>query len=57
MSQESQKTVFVEVEEAVVAQTRAAARATDGYVHESPWPAIGIAAAASLIVGVLIGRK
>lgn len=48
---------MVEMEEALVAQTRAAARATDQYVHDNPWPSIGIAAAAGLVVGVLIGRR
>lgn len=38
-------------------KTAAAARATDEYVHESPWTAIGVAAAAGLIVGVLLGTR
>lgn len=46
-----------DMEQAVVAQAKAAAEATDDYVHENPWPAIGIAAAAGLVLGVLIGRK
>ena len=32
-------------------------RDTDSYVHEQPWQAIGIAAAASLVVGYLVGRR
>ena len=48
---------LVDLEEEVLAQTRAAARATDDYVHENPWPSIGIAAAVGLVVGVLIGRR
>jgi len=40
-----------------VAKTRAAAKATDAYVHESPWTAVGIAAGVGLLVGVLIGRR
>ena len=48
---------IAEMEDAVVAQTKAAAEATDQYVHENPWPAIGIAAAAGLVVGVLLGRR
>lgn len=48
---------LVDIEDEVVAQTRAAARATDDYVHENPWPSIGIAAAVGLVVGVLIGRR
>ena len=43
-------------EEAVVAKTRLAARATDEYVHENPWKAVGIGAGVGLIVGMLISR-
>jgi ElaB/YqjD/DUF883 family membrane-anchored ribosome-binding protein len=31
--------------------------ATDEYVHENPWAAIGIAAAVGVIVGILAGRR
>lgn len=48
---------IAEMEDAVVAQSKAAARATDEYVHENPWPSIGIAAAVGLVVGVLVGRR
>ena len=48
---------LVDMEEAVLAQTKAAAKATDEYVHENPWPSIGIAAAAGVVLGVLIGRR
>ena len=34
-----------------------AVKATDEYVHEHPWGAVGIAAAAGLLVGVLIARR
>jgi len=37
--------------------TRQAVRATDGYVHESPWQAIGIGAAVGVVVGFLIARR
>lgn len=33
------------------------ARATDGYVHENPWIALGVAAAAGLIAGALLARR
>ncbi len=45
------------VEEAVVDKTKAAARATDDYVHEHPWGAVGIAAAVGLVIGMLISRR
>ena len=34
-----------------------AAKTTDTYVHEHPWGAVGIAAAAGVLVGVLIARR
>jgi ElaB/YqjD/DUF883 family membrane-anchored ribosome-binding protein len=40
-----------------VETTRAAARATDGFVHESPWTAIGIAAVAGLALGAVLRSK
>ena len=48
---------LVEAEEVLIAKTKAAARATDEYVHESPWQAIGVAAAVGLLVGLVIGRR
>ena len=44
-------------QEAVVDKTKAAARATDDYVHEHPWGAVGIAAAVGLVIGMLISRR
>jgi ElaB/YqjD/DUF883 family membrane-anchored ribosome-binding protein len=43
------------LQQAATEKTRAAAQATDNYVHESPWQAIGIAAAISAIIGVVVG--
>ncbi len=48
---------LAEAQSAVVAKTKAAAKATDAYVHENPWNAVGIAAAVGLLVGILIGRR
>lgn len=42
---------------AAVARGRKAAVATDKYVHANPWPAIGTAAAAGLLIGVLLARR
>lgn len=44
-------------EEAIIERTKEAARATDEYVHENPWKAVGIAACVGVIVGMLIGRR
>lgn len=48
---------LVEAEALLVTRTKAAARATDEYVHESPWTAVGIAASVGLLVGLVIGRR
>ncbi len=48
---------LIDAEELLVEKTKAAARATDDYVHESPWTAIGVAAVAGLLVGVLVARR
>lgn len=41
----------------LLARTRAAARATDAYVHESPWQAIGVGAGVGFLIGLLVGRR
>jgi ElaB/YqjD/DUF883 family membrane-anchored ribosome-binding protein len=41
----------------MLARTKAAAKATDAYVHENPWNAIGAAAGLGLLVGWLMGRR
>jgi ElaB/YqjD/DUF883 family membrane-anchored ribosome-binding protein len=51
------KDKLARAEEAVMDKTKAAARATDDYVHDHPWGAVGIAAAVGLVVGMLISRR
>ena len=51
------KDKLAQAEEAVIDRTKAAARATDDYVHDHPWGAVGIAAAVGLVVGMLISRR
>lgn len=46
-----------ELEGQAVDQAKAAARATDDYVHDKPWQAIGIAAAIGIAVGLLMNRR
>ena len=48
---------IVDLEVALVEKSKAAARATDDFVHEEPWKAVGVAAALGLALGVLIGRR
>jgi len=40
-----------------VESTRKAAKATDDYVHENPWKAIGVTAVMGLLLGALLRRK
>ena len=59
-AEESLKVVKVrmaEAQAALLARTKEAAKATDAYVHENPWKAIGIAAGVGLVIGLLIGRR
>ena len=46
-----------ELEHDLAARTRAAAQKTNAYVHDNPWPSIGVAAGVGLLVGLLIGRR
>jgi ElaB/YqjD/DUF883 family membrane-anchored ribosome-binding protein len=51
------KVKLAEAEGIVLDSTREVARAADEYVHDHPWRAVGIAAAAGLVVGLLIARR
>jgi ElaB/YqjD/DUF883 family membrane-anchored ribosome-binding protein len=51
------KDELANLQTAAVGQAREAAKATDHFVHESPWTAVGIAAGVGLIAGLLIGRR
>ena len=46
-----------ELEGQAVDKAKAAARATDDYVHDTPWQAIGVAAAVGIVVGLLMNRR
>jgi len=48
---------LADAEAALLDKTKAAARATDDFVHENPWKAVGIAAGIGLLLGVIIGRR
>ncbi|MGQ0750040.1 MAG: DUF883 family protein [Betaproteobacteria bacterium] len=56
-SLERAKVKLAEVESVVAEKTREMAHATDQYVHENPWRAVGVAAGVGLIIGLLIGRR
>jgi len=51
------KARVAQAQEALLVKTKAAAKATDTYVHENPWQAAGIAAGVGLLIGLLIGRR
>ena len=51
------KVRIADAEEMLVDRTKAAARATDDYVNDNPWRAVGIAAGIGLLVGIIIGRR
>jgi ElaB/YqjD/DUF883 family membrane-anchored ribosome-binding protein len=45
------------MQDVAVARAKAIAQNTDGYVHEQPWKAIGIAAGLGVVIGLLAGRR
>lgn len=51
------KSKMLEAEEELLEKTKAAAKATDEYVHDHPWHAVGVAAGIGLVIGMLIGRR
>jgi len=51
------KVRIADAEEMLVDRTKAAARATDDYVNDNPWRAVGIAAGIGLLLGIIIGRR
>lgn len=46
-----------DAEQAVRERSKEAANATDEFVHDQPWKAVGIAAGIGLVIGLLIGRR
>lgn len=46
-----------ELEGQLADRTRACARATDDYVHDHPWQAVGVGAAFGLLLGLLLSRR
>lgn len=51
------KVKLSEAERALLEKTKEAAKATDEYVRENPWQAVGIAAGAGFLLGLLISRR
>lgn len=53
----SAKIKLADAETIVVDKAKAVGRATDDFVHDSPWRAVGIAAGIGFVAGLLIGRR
>ncbi len=51
------KSKMLELEEVLSTRSKAVVSATDEYVHENPWQALGITAGLGLLVGYLINRR
>ena len=51
------RVVLANLQDAAVVKARAAGRATDDFVNEKPWQAVGMAAGIGVVVGLLIGRR
>ncbi|HWS03798.1 MAG TPA: DUF883 family protein [Gammaproteobacteria bacterium] len=51
------KAKLSDAQTALLGRTRAAAKATDEYVHVHPWQAIGVGTAVGMVIGLLIGRR
>lgn len=56
-SLEQAKAKLTAAEAAALDKAKLAASATDEYVHQNPWKAVGVAAGVGLILGMLIGRR
>lgn len=48
---------LIDAEKLALDKAKAAAKATDHYVHEHPWKAVGIAAAVAFLLGLLVSRR
>lgn len=46
-----------DLQDAAFERGKAAARATDDFVHEHPWRAVGIAAAVGFVLGLVVNRR
>ena len=53
---DSARAQVAEGQRALAEKTRAAARATDVYVHDKPWESIAMGASAGLLLGLLVAR-
>jgi len=48
---------LLDAQDSMLERSKAAARATDDFVHDNPWRAIGIAAAVGFLAGLLVNNR
>lgn len=53
----SAKLRLMDLQDDAIDTAKAAARATDDYVRDNPWQAIGVAAAIGVLFGLVISRR
>lgn len=53
----SAKDKLDDLNEDLIEKGREAVKATDDYVQENPWKAVGIAAGIGLVIGLLVSRR
>lgn len=51
------KASLEEISDSIVQKARNGATATNNYVHQQPWAAVGAGATIGLLVGILISRR
>ena len=51
------KARLAEASQAAVEKTKESAAVANRYVHDNPWSAVGVAAAAGLLIGFLAARR
>lgn len=51
------KQALADMQAALTERTRECLQNTEMYVRENPWQAVGIAAGAGLVLGLLMGRR
>ncbi|MEX2239918.1 MAG: DUF883 domain-containing protein [Burkholderiales bacterium] len=54
---DSARATLSQAQSAVGDSAKRYARLTDGYVRDYPWTALGVAAAAGLLIGALLARR
>ena len=54
---EQAKLELLHLQDAAVAQAKAAGQAADAFVHDNPWKAVGVAAGLGLVLGLMLSRR